>query len=86
MSLLKHLSLVLVIAICFFFALPAYASFCRNDNGVDGVKKSVEVYNCRDRKKIQKDGIALPFEKNDLGEIVCRLFKKTRLSANQNSG
>ncbi|KYC42833.1 hypothetical protein WA1_11955 [Scytonema hofmannii PCC 7110] len=119
MSLLKHLSLVLVIAICFFFALPAYASFCRNDNGhqiciidikrsaknyweyravlnVDGVKRPVEVYNCRDRKKIQKDGTALPFGKNDPGEIVCRLFKKTRSplaqavpglsSANQNSG
>ncbi|WP_460205803.1 hypothetical protein [Scytonema sp. NUACC21] len=42
---------------------------------VDGVKIPVEVYNCRDRTKVEKDGTVLPFGKNDPGELVCRFFK-----------
>ncbi len=99
MSILKHLSLVVILTLSFSIMLPAHASFCHNDNGhqiciidikrsaknyweyravmsVDGVKKPVEVYNCRDRLKIQKDGTALPFTKNDPGELICKFFRK----------
>ncbi|MEG3846603.1 hypothetical protein QT971_11795 [Microcoleus sp. herbarium19] len=43
---------------------------------VDGVKKPLEVYNCRDRTTVKKDGIILRFGENNPGEIVCRFFKK----------
>jgi biopolymer transport protein ExbD len=43
---------------------------------VDGVEKPIEVYNCRDRVKLQKDGTAVPFERDAAGDFVCRLFKR----------
>jgi hypothetical protein len=43
---------------------------------VDGEKKPLEVYNCRDRTTVKKDGIILGFEENNPGEIVCRFFNK----------
>ncbi|MGH8000531.1 MAG: hypothetical protein ACREPR_14155 [Brasilonema sp.] len=44
---------------------------------VDGVKRPIEVYNCRSRVKVLQDGIALPFEHNDPGELICSFFKKS---------
>ncbi|MEG4841210.1 hypothetical protein [Microcoleus sp. B9-D4] len=43
---------------------------------VDGVKKPLEVYNCRDRTTVKKDGTVLAFGQNNPGEIVCRFFNK----------
>jgi hypothetical protein len=42
---------------------------------VDGVEKPLELYNCRDRVRLQPDGTRLPFQPDDLGEQVCNLFK-----------
>ncbi|NEP10794.1 MAG: hypothetical protein F6K14_11370 [Symploca sp. SIO2C1] len=43
---------------------------------IDGVKKPIEVYNCRDRIKIDQDGNIIPFQSNSPGEIICSFFKK----------
>ncbi|MBX9257956.1 hypothetical protein H1Q63_29205 [Desmonostoc muscorum CCALA 125] len=42
---------------------------------VDGVKTPIEVYNCRQRAKVQQDGTVLPFEKKSPGEMICSFFK-----------
>jgi hypothetical protein len=42
---------------------------------VDGIAKPVEIYNCRDRVRIQKDGTAVPFITNDPGELICSVLK-----------
>lgn|GEM_PF-533015 len=43
---------------------------------VDGVKQPIEIYNCRDRLKIQKDRTTVPFEPQGAGELICRFFKQ----------
>ncbi len=43
---------------------------------VDGVKRPTEVYNCRQRVKIQQGGTTLPFEQKGPGEMICSFFKK----------
>lgn len=43
---------------------------------VDGEKKPLEVYNCRDRTTVKKDRTMLAFGENNPGEIVCRFFNK----------
>ena len=43
---------------------------------VDGEKKPLEVYNCRDRTKVKKDGSMLAFGEDNPGEIVCRFFDR----------
>ncbi|MEG3841057.1 hypothetical protein [Microcoleus sp. herbarium14] len=43
---------------------------------VDGEKKPLEVYNCRDRTTLKKNGTMLGFGENNPGEIVCRFFYK----------
>lgn len=42
---------------------------------VDGMEKPLELYNCRDRVRLQQDGTRLPFQPNGLGELVCHFFK-----------
>jgi hypothetical protein len=42
---------------------------------VDGVAKPVEIYNCRDRLRIQKDGTAVPFITDGPGELICSMLK-----------
>lgn len=44
---------------------------------IDGVKTPIQVYNCRDRIKIQADGKILPFERQDAGELICSFFKQS---------
>ena len=48
----------------------------RADVSVDGVKGDTEVYNCRDRVKVQKDRV-VPFRSDDPGEVVCSFFKRS---------
>lgn len=43
---------------------------------VDGLTRPIEVYNCRNRVKIQQDGTILPFGQSDSGELICSFFKK----------
>lgn len=43
---------------------------------VDGVKRSIEVYNCRDRIRVRKDGTVVPFEPNGPGELICGFFQR----------
>ena len=43
---------------------------------IDGVEKPMEVYNCRDRTRIDQDGNIVPFQDNGAGEIICSFFKR----------
>ncbi|MBD2386099.1 hypothetical protein [Cylindrospermum sp. FACHB-282] len=43
---------------------------------VDEVKIPVEVYNCRGRFKVKKDGSITQFTQNSPGEMICSFFKK----------
>lgn len=42
---------------------------------VDGVARSLEVYNCRDRIRITREGRRIPFSQDPAGAIVCRLYR-----------
>ncbi|MBF2077363.1 MAG: hypothetical protein IGR76_02290 [Synechococcales cyanobacterium T60_A2020_003] len=39
---------------------------------MDGVQREQEVYNCRDRQRIQADGRVVAFEPDGAGEVICR--------------
>lgn len=43
---------------------------------IDGVKTPIEVYNCRDRIKIQKDGTTLLFQPQAPEEMICSFFQQ----------
>lgn len=43
---------------------------------VDGVKRPIEVYNCRQRVRVRKDGTAVPFQPKGAGELICSALKK----------
>lgn len=43
---------------------------------IDGVEREQEVYNCRKRFRIQKDGNVESFEPHGAGELICSFFKK----------
>ncbi|WP_334893706.1 hypothetical protein [Nostoc sp.] len=45
---------------------------------VDGVKRPTEVYNCRERVRVQNNGTILPFEHKDPGEMICSFFNSSR--------
>ncbi|MFN6482595.1 hypothetical protein [Nostoc sp. DedQUE02] len=45
---------------------------------VDGVKRPIEVYNCRERVKVQENGTILPFEQKGPGEMICSFFNSSR--------
>jgi hypothetical protein len=45
---------------------------------VDGIKRPTEVYNCRERVKVQYDGTVLPFEQKDPGEMICSFFNSSQ--------
>ena len=38
---------------------------------INGVKRPMEIYNCRDRIMVQKDGNIVPFEPSSAGELIC---------------
>ncbi|MBN3895280.1 MAG: hypothetical protein HWQ41_08445 [Nostoc sp. NOS(2021)] len=44
---------------------------------VDGVKRPIEVYNCRERVKVEESGTVLPFEQKDPGEMICSFFNSS---------
>lgn len=43
---------------------------------VDGVERPIEVYNCRDRRKVRTDGAVVPFAVNGPGELICSFFQR----------
>ncbi|MBD2494480.1 hypothetical protein H6G75_09060 [Nostoc sp. FACHB-280] len=43
---------------------------------VDGKKRPLEVYNCRQKVKIESDGTVVPWENQDPGQFICNFFKK----------
>lgn len=42
---------------------------------IDDQKRPIEVYNCRERVRIQADGTVTAFEPGGAGEVICNLFK-----------
>jgi hypothetical protein len=43
---------------------------------VDGVKRPLEVYNCREQNKLEEDGTIVPFDDIDPGKLICRYFQR----------
>jgi hypothetical protein len=43
---------------------------------INGIERPIELYNCRDRIRVQSDGASVPFEPDGAGNFVCRLYKK----------
>lgn len=43
---------------------------------VDGKKKPLEIYNCRDRLKTNRHRDVVPFSQDGIGELVCSLYDK----------
>jgi hypothetical protein len=43
---------------------------------IDGVKRPIEVYNCRDRFVIKQNKKIDRFKPNDAGEFICARFQK----------
>jgi len=44
---------------------------------VNGVKRPIEVYNCREQVRIQQGGTVLPFEQKGPGEMICSFFNSS---------
>jgi hypothetical protein len=45
---------------------------------INGVKRPVEIYNCRGKFQVQKDGKTVQFTKNSPGEMICSFFRDRR--------
>ncbi|AFZ11758.1 hypothetical protein Cri9333_0841 [Crinalium epipsammum PCC 9333] len=43
---------------------------------IDGVERPIEIYNCRDRTILSKDGSLAPFEPNSAGALICNFINK----------
>lgn len=43
---------------------------------VNDIIRPIEVYDCRQKMRIQQKGISIPFKVNDPGELICSFFKK----------
>jgi hypothetical protein len=43
---------------------------------VDGVKRPIEVYNCRDRSIVKHDKTIDTFKPDNAGEFICTMFQK----------
>ena len=43
---------------------------------VDNIKTPTQVYNCRDRVKIQPNKTVVPFGQKYPGELICSFFKR----------
>lgn len=46
---------------------------------VDGVQRPMELYDCRDRLRLPKDGTIIPYWQDDAVDVVCTLFRKREL-------
>jgi hypothetical protein len=43
---------------------------------INGKKSPMEVYNCRGKFKVNKDGTISQFTENSPGEMICSFFQK----------
>ena len=43
---------------------------------IDGGVKPLEIYNCRQRVRVKKDGSTVPFSAGGAGEFICSYFQK----------
>lgn len=43
---------------------------------VDGKVRPIEVYDCRQKIRIQNNQSVIPFKENDAGEFICNFFTK----------
>lgn len=43
---------------------------------VNGKVKPIEIYNCREQIKIQKNGNRVPFSSNGAGQLICSILNK----------
>lgn len=41
---------------------------------IDGVKRPLEIYNCRDRTRVRQDGVVVRFEPDGAGDLICSFF------------
>lgn len=48
----------------------------RAEVSINGVKKPLEIYNCRTRQKIQKNGNIIKFTPNGAGQLICNVLNK----------
>ncbi|PSB04246.1 hypothetical protein [Merismopedia glauca] len=42
---------------------------------VDDMKRPLEVYDCRDRVRVQPDGHIIPFSQDEAGNLICSFFR-----------
>lgn len=43
---------------------------------IDKIERPIEVYNCRDRTRLQQDGTIVPFESQGAGQLICKLVDR----------
>jgi len=46
---------------------------------VDGVQRPMELYDCRDRLRLPKDGTIVPYWQDEAVDVVCKLFRQREL-------
>ncbi len=46
---------------------------------VDGEQRSMELYDCRERLRLPKDGTIIPYWQDEAVDVVCTLFRKREL-------
>jgi len=46
---------------------------------VDGVQRPMELYDCRDRLRLPKDGTIIPYWQDEAVDVVCKLFRQREL-------
>lgn len=42
---------------------------------VDGIKRPLETYDCRDRVRVESDGHIIPFSRDEAGNLICSFFR-----------
>ncbi|MGD1804855.1 hypothetical protein ACP6PL_05370 [Dapis sp. BLCC M126] len=48
----------------------------RAEVSINGVKKPLEIYNCRTQQKINKNGNIVKFTSNGAGKLICSVLDK----------
>jgi hypothetical protein len=47
---------------------------------VDGKKRPMAIYNCRERYYTERDRTVIPFQTNDIGNLICNLVNRRSFS------
>jgi hypothetical protein len=45
---------------------------------VNGERQPLWVYNCRDRTKAERDGTVFEFDRDDPGDVICKVYALTK--------